>query len=274
MDFFANPSCLAGPLRSLDPESDSDDSSGHGSRGGRSPASPRQALSVCSSSGEGGPKMNSQIFLFLRKIFENEPLQNIDFAFLSAPALEYLRDVLRRKFVLGPNFEGLELIKARRRNEERFKFVVKKGIKRLFKNFKKAHNGFIKGDKLQDELEFYRHYFWEAAGIDRGRFHAFLLPGSKIQKELTLGPGKVDKTVSFSYLARIFSADRFRSDFVFYLLNDFAQECLQTRDQKLLKIADNFEAGRRPRGNKLPWTRLEMVEAQKCFVDLVFSLEN
>lgn len=269
MDLFVDPS--RGGCGPHPPDSDSEGSSQHGS-GDAGPFFGQEGLSVCSATGEGGARESDSIYLFLLKIFENEPLTNLDFAFLSPDALAYLREVLRRKFVLGPNFEGLELIKGRRRNEEQFKFVVKKGMKRLFRNFKRSRKGFIKGDKLLDELEFYRHYFWDASGHDRAQFDAFFLPGSKIQKEFAAGAARLDKTVSFSYLARVFRSEPFKRDFVAYLLHDFGQEYVQTRAHKLLKVAANFEAGKRPKSNKLPWTRAEMVEAQKCFVNLIYSL--
>lgn len=269
MDIFVDPHQIRRRSFRAPMDSDSDSSSASNSKGSDSPQ--KCALSVCSTSIDPNAKMTDSIYMFLLKIFENEEIKDHDCAFLSPTAISYLESVLHRKFIFGPNFSSLELIKARRRNEEQFKFVVKKGIKRLFKNFKKVHKGFIKGDKLLDELEFYKHYFWETAGFDRANFDGFFLPGSKIQKEFSAPMTKLDRTVSFNYLSRIFRSELFKKDFISYLLNGFAEEYVQTRAQRLLKVAVNFEAGRRPKGSKLPWTRWEMTEAQKSFVNLICS---
>lgn len=274
MDLFVDPlkERLAPRVRPQD--SDSDSSSQSGSRDDLGGPTPMEGLSVCSSSGDSGAKMSDHIYLFLSKIFENETLQDQDFRYLSPEALGYLREVVRRKFLIGPDLSSIELIKPRRRNEEQFKFVVKKGMKKLFKTFKKCHKNFIKGDKILDELEFYRHYFWETAQADRVQFDAFFLPASKLQREFASPGLKADKTVTFAYISRVFRSESFRRDFVAYLLNGFAEEYVQHRAQKLMKVAVNFEAGKRPKSNKLPWTRWEMAEAQKSLVNIIYSMGN
>lgn len=272
MDILLDQLKRGGGNRGCGADSDSDSSSQSGSKEDMVPPGHREGLSLCSQFGESGAKMSDHIYLFLTKIFENETLKDQDFRYLSTEALAYLKEVIRRKFVLGPDLTSIELIKPRRRNEEQFKFVVKKGLRRLFKNFKKAHKGFIKGEKLMDELEFYKHYFLEASLAERVPFDAFFLPGSKIQREFASPTLKADKTVTFAYISRVFRSEAFRRDFVAYLLNGFVEEYVQQRAQKLLKVAVNFEAGKRPKSNKLPWTRWEMAEAQKSFVNLIYSL--
>lgn len=272
MDIFVDPLKSQSASRGRLPDSESDSSSQSASKDDPVHATSHEGLSVCSNFVDSTTKMSDHIYLFLSKIFENETLGDADFRYLSPDALSYLKDVIRRKFLLGPDLTSIELIKPRRRNEEQFKFVVKKGIKKLFKNFKKLNKNFIKGDKLLDELEFYRHYFWEISVAERIQFDAFFLPGSKIQREFSSPTLKADKTVTFAYISRVFKSDLFRRDFVAYLLNGFVEEYVQQRAQKLMKVAVNFEAGKRPKSNKLPWTRWEMVEAQKSFVNLIYSL--
>jgi hypothetical protein len=255
-------------------DSDSDSSSQSGSRDNLADPTPMEGLSICSNSGDSGVKMSDHIYLFLSKIFENETLKDQDFRYLSPDALGYLKDVVRRKFVIGPDLSSIELIKPRRRNEEQFKFVIKKGMKKLFKSFKKSHKNFIKGDKILDELEFYKHYFWETSVAERIQFDAFFLPASKLQREFASPGLKADKTVTLAYISRLFRSELFRRDFVAYLLNGFVEEYVQHRAQKLMKVAVNFEAGKRPKSNKLPWTRWEMVEAQKSLVNVIYSMGN
>ena len=233
-----------------------------------------EGLSICASFKESSNHIENSIFSLLSKIFQEEILRDSDFQFLTDTALSYIREILKKKFTFGSNFKNFELIKARRRNEEQFKFVVKKGFKRLFKNFKKMKRGFIKGDKLLDELEFYRFYFLETCNSDRTQFEGFLLPGSKIQKEFTNPQTKMDKTVSFVYLIRIFKSESFKRDFISYLLNDFVGEYVTIRNLKLMKLAIHFTGKKKVKTNKLPWTQSELFEAQKCFVNLIYSFGN
>lgn len=254
------------------PDSDSDCSSLNGSKDDQPLHHPQGCLSICSNDEQLNGKMTNHIYLYLSKIFDHQPLTTNDICFLTPEAFTYLSGVLRRKFRSSPDLTAFELIKPRRRNEEQFKFVIKKGIRRLFKNFKKSRNGFIKGDKLLDELEFYRCYFSEVALAGGIQLESFFLPGSKIQKERSSPEVKLDKTVTFTYLTRVFRSEPFRRDFVSYLLSGFGEEYVQNRSQKLLKVAVNFEAGKRPKSNKLPWTRCEMVEAQTSFLNLIYSM--
>lgn len=274
MDSFIENSANKNNINELLHNSDSDNSSASLSIPENTDNFGEEGLSISSVFRNDSAKADSHIYIFLSKVFQDDQIRESDFGFLTDNSLSYIREILRKKFIFGANFENFELIKPRRRNEEQFKFVIKKGFKRLFKIFKKQHNGFIKGDKLLDEFEFYRFYFWETANYNRQMFEGFLLPGSKIQKEFASPNMKIDKTVSFAYLSRIFKSEAFKRDFISYLLNDFVDEYIQIRNQKLLKIAVYFVTKKKLKSNKLPWTKLELYEAQKSFVNLICSFGN
>ena len=229
-------------------------------------------LSICQSTNDTNCRMENTIYLTLCRIFQEEIPSDFEYQRLNNEALAFIHEILKKKFKFDSNFVNFELIKARRRHEEQFKFVIKKGFKRLFKNFKKMRNGFVKGDKIMDEMEFYSHYFGEMVGYDKVLMEGYFLPGSKIQKVFTSSQTKIDKTVSIAYLSRVFRSDLFRKDFVSYLLNYFVPEYIQTRNQKLLKISMNYTLRKRLKSNKLPWTKTELENAQKCFVNFIYSL--
>ena len=51
---------------------------------------------------------------------------------------------------------------------------------------KKQNNHFIKGTKILDEEEFYRYYFGSDSQKTDTSLIKYYLPGSKIQKKMTL----------------------------------------------------------------------------------------
>ena len=170
-------------LNSSDIHSDLDSSSQSISKEDTNDHFQEGVLSLCNEMGSPEGNLQTAIFLVLCKIFKEESLGDAEYRQLSQEAIGFIKELLKRKFFFDLNFMNFELIKCRRRNEEQFKFVVKKAFKRLFRNFKRANNGFIKGSKIYDELEFYQFYFKETAAVDHAQLEWYLLPGSKIQKE-------------------------------------------------------------------------------------------
>ena len=182
---------------------------------------------------------------------------------LSSNAMLYLKDSLKKKFFFDGSFQTFALRKMRRRTEEHFKFVTKLGFKFMFKNFKKLHNNFIRGQKLLDQLEFYRFYFGKCASETDEPLEKFFLPGSKIQREMFKAAGKAEKTVSLIYLQKIFTSRIFKEEFIEFLTTNFVSEYIKLRAQKLDKLASNFALIRHRNGSKLPWTTKELCEAQE-----------
>lgn len=203
----------------------------------------------------------------LESIFTNRPIRPELWAGTRPETREALRDALKRKFDVGDQGEVLPR-KGRRRTEEECKFAVKRGVKALFKAFKKAHKGFIRGNKSKDEEEFYRHYFGEAAAREHRGLEDFYLPGCKLQKE---SPRlfDLDKTVSFAYLQRVFGSDPFLRDFGEYLRTNFVEDCVKIRTEKLVKLSSAILEGRKCRSLKLPWTDLEVQTARTHLLGLL-----
>ena len=71
---------------------------------------------------------------------------------------DFFLGLLKNKFLLSDDLKGIKF-KSRIRKENKSKYIVKKGIKFLFKKFKEKNNCFIKGKKILDEEEFYFYYF-------------------------------------------------------------------------------------------------------------------
>jgi hypothetical protein len=219
-------------------------------------------------------RIENALFSIISSIFENKKVHDFQIRALSSDAEFYLSEILKKKFLFNPGFQDFALKKARRRNEEQCKFVIKKGFKRLFKEFKKSKNGFVRGNKLLDELEFYRFYFGKQVNEVSDPLESFFLPGSKIQKELGHPESKLIKTVSFAFLQKIFSSDGFKQDFVRYLLNSFVDEYINKRTENLWKVAFNFPQNKKSKGNKLPWTNEELYESQRNLLNLILSSFN
>jgi hypothetical protein len=213
------------------------------------------------------------LYSIISTIFENRKVQEFQLRAVSSDAEFYLSEILKKKFLFDPGFQNFALKKARRRNEEQSKFVIKKGFKRLFKEFKKSRNGFVRGSKLLDELEFYRFYFTNQT-TEADPLEGFFLPGSKIQKELCRPDSKASKTVSFAFLEKIFRSDAFKQDFIRYLLNFFVEEYVNKRTEQLWKMACNFTQLKKCKKGKLPWTNDELYESQRNFLNLIFSSFN
>lgn len=68
-----------------------------------------------------------------------------------------LKNLISKKYEIQ-NWK-LKNLKVKQRNENKWKFVIKKGFKFLYKKFKAKNNHFITGTKLKDEEEFYKYYF-------------------------------------------------------------------------------------------------------------------
>ena len=219
-------------------------------------------------------RLESAIYAVLSSVFENKRVNDLHVRCLNSDAQFYLTEVLKKKFVFEPGFQNLALKKARRRTEEQFKFVIKKGFKRLFKEFKKMRNGFVRGNKLLDEFEFYRFYFGGCVDEANESLETFFLPGSKIQKEMKRPEIKINKTISFAFLQTIFRSEAFKQDFIRYLLNGFVDEYISRRTEKLWKVASNFALQKKSKSNKLPWTNEELLESQRNLLNLILSSLN
>lgn len=101
----------------------------------------------------------NRFYQILLSIFSNNKVERASLNELTEEDKSDLFEMLKKKFYVDEKGENYELKKYRRRNEEQIKFVLKKGFRRLFIDFKKNNNNFLKGNKLLDELEFYTHYF-------------------------------------------------------------------------------------------------------------------
>ena len=223
-------------------------------------------VSRSSKSPPGNPSIFASI---LAEFFANRSPAPAMWLRLSTTQRDLLSEALRRKFQIS-ELGVAKLRKSRRRSEEECKFVVKKGMKSLFKAFKRRHQGFILGSKSLDEAEFYRHYFAEQALLSEQPIDLFFLPGSKAQKDSSLLPS-LDKTVSSVYLHRIFASEKFRDDFLRYLYEDFYRESLKTRESKLEKLVGLLVAGKRCKSAKIPWTDQEIQVAQSHLVGIITS---
>jgi hypothetical protein len=219
-------------------------------------------------------KIQRSILEAASAIFDKQILSTEISGKLDSDAQSYLKEALKKKFYYDSYFQTFSLRKVRRRTEEHFKLVTKLGFKFMFKNFKKLHNNFIRGNKLLDQLEFYKFYFGKHASDAGERLESFFLPSSKIQRQMHKLAAKADKTVSFAYLQKIFGSQSFRDEFVAFLTVNFVPEYLKLRQQKLAKLASNFAKGRKENGNKLPWTTEELFEAQKYFIGYIASSFN
>ena len=70
----------------------------------------------------------------------------------------FIKNILFKKFVVSNDWEIKELT-VKQKSENKWKFVIKRAMKFLFKRFKKNFLKGAKGEKLQDEKQFYSYYF-------------------------------------------------------------------------------------------------------------------
>lgn len=185
---------------------------------------------------------------------------------ISEKTKSFLYKLLKKKFILDPSLE-IKGIRKRRRNEEKFKYVVKRGFKYLFKKFKARNNFFILGTKKLDEIQFYKYYFEETSTKLNLPIDLFYLPGSKLQK-YSIKFLKFDKTVSTCYMEKIFLSKKFKEDFIKYVLNEFSLESYKIRDEKIIKILDKF-GDDKYKNLRLPWTNNEISFAQQTLINYI-----
>lgn len=178
----------------------------------------------------------------------------------------FLYKLLKKKFHLNSNLE-IKGIRKQRRNEEKFKYVVKRGFKYLFKKFKALNHFFILGTKKLDEIQFYKYYFEEISIKLNLPIDLFYLPGSKLQK-YSIKCLKFDKTVSTCYMEKIFLSKKFKEDFIKYVLNEFSLESYKIRDEKIMKILDKFKNDKY-KNLRLPWTNNEISFAQQTLINYI-----
>lgn len=182
---------------------------------------------------------------------------------LPSELLRKTAGLLRTKFALDEERWRLEPSKPKR-NEEMFKFVLKKGFRHLFRTFKQSR-GFVKGRKLLDEKEFYRHYFLGGSGDSLLAVQGCFLPGSKIQKSFAQGPARLDQNVTLAYLQKVLSFPQFRADFGVFLDKHFLKGFQDALRRKLAEVAAALVAGRSLKTVKLPWTQGEAEAARANF---------
>lgn len=196
----------------------------------------------------------------LENIFSNKESSSLLWVGLPNSIRKNLVDLLRRKFNLNDETFELKLLKYRKRSEEECKFVVKKAMKALSKNFKLLQKESKFSNRSDSEAAFYEYYFADVAQKNNELLDYYYLPGCKLQKQSDR-LFCLDKTVSFMYLQKILSSEKFKVDFLQYLLVDFKSECLKLRKEKLNKLAQYLISGKKLRGIKLPWSDFEIQTA-------------
>ena len=180
--------------------------------------------------------------------------------------------LLSKKFT----FENLEgpflIIRKGRRTEDQFKFVLRRGIKRLIKNFKNK-NPKIGGSKLTYEIQFYDYYFGESSERNNEPIGKYYLPGSKAQDSLNGYKGDLDRTVSFAYTHRLMSSEKFKKAFTRYLLEGLLEDCVEARNEQLGRISNAIRTEKNKIPN-LPWANDEIMEAQRRLLEMVSCLDE
>lgn len=103
-----------------------------------------------------------------------------DLQHLTAEERELLLCVLQKKFVLK---EGVLTRQCKKpKSENIWKFVVKKSIKFLKRRVKFDNKMLIKGEKLEDEKQFFDFYFSKTAQSLHIPIESFYLPNSILRK--------------------------------------------------------------------------------------------
>lgn len=92
-----------------------------------------------------------------------------------------MKMILFQKFYFNQNQESVA-IKTKQKSENQWKFVVKKSIKFLKRKVKYQNNYLLKGEKLEDEKQFFRYYFQKTADELEIPIERFFLPNSKLRK--------------------------------------------------------------------------------------------
>ena len=113
---------------------------------------------------------------------------------------DFFLGLLKNKFFLSSDLKGIKF-KSKIRRENKSKYIVKKGIKFLFKKFKQKNDYFIRGKKILNEEEFYLYYF-KCLESEKFPIESVYLPGSKISQISMKNP--TFKTIKIDYLKMIF----------------------------------------------------------------------
>lgn len=233
----------------------------------------RQPFSISPQISEVAPKRSNadqkydfkqRVTAILIKLFRGEPISQQELEAAESDLWRRTLAALRKKYSLDL-FEGKCNPIKPRRNEELFKFVLKKGFKRLFKNFKISSHGFVKGRKILDEEEFYKYYFFDQLNGNLEEMQACFLPGSKIQKAQAKGDKKLDQNVTIAYLYKLFTHQTFRSDFELFLTKDFVKDYLDSQKKKLKDIAEQINKSPATSSIKFPWTKSGIEIAKSAF---------
>lgn len=221
------------------------------------------------------PKINQNnrtvsLLNVLEKIFSAENFGENCLSLLDKEKREIVIGHLKQKFVIDDYEVITGVKKSKQRNEDSFKLIVKRALKKLIKRFKSSNTS-KKITKLEHEISFYENFFGETAKQLNLPISFFYLPGSKIN-ETAKDDIKADKTVSYAYMSRILSSEKFRVVFVDYVLYEFEEEYQIFRRERLEKLAKAIEE--EGKGVKLPWTKGEVLGAQKAVLDIIQEQTN
>lgn len=145
---------------------------------------------------------------------------------------------------------------AKKRNEEYIKFVIKRGFRSLFKKFKQNNNQYISGNKIEDQEQFYAYYFKTESEEKKILLDEYYLPGSQIYK-IKKKTNK-NRSLTHSYLTRIFQEEKFRADFLEFVEEGFLATHEKKRQKKLIKLCEKFQKQKSFHNLKLPWTNGEL----------------
>lgn len=127
---------------------------------------------------------------------EGATLGELDSQEMTAEERELLLLVLRRKFEVK---EGILSSQSKKpKSENRWKFVVKKCIKFMKRRVKYNSLFLMRGEKLEDEKEFFNFYFRDTAESLHIPIESFYLPNSKLRN--VQSPEKQFHTVRKSYI--------------------------------------------------------------------------
>lgn len=195
----------------------------------------------------------------LNQIF-NEVTPDLGSHLLSIRQQNAIRQILKGKMELSENLT-VQKIRKPRRAEEEYKFIVKKALKFLFRQFKRRNSDFIRGQKVLDELELYNYYFKDVLDVEEA-----LMPGCKLQKASMRS--NLNKTVSGSYLEKILTSSQFRKDFREYLEKHFMREYESIRETKIENIAKSVCEDNLKRV-QLPWTISEVEQARMNLLNIL-----
>ena len=209
---------------------------------------------------------------FLLKVFSNHQLNSKVISAIPQKLLPSIISLLSKKFTFDNLSSNFEIKKKVRRTEDQFKFVFRKGIKYLIKQFK-IKNNIEHANKFISEILFYEHYFTETCVHLGIQIEMCYLPCSKAQKSIEHCFENLDKTVSFAYIQRILNSIKFRKEFSLYLLEGFIEDCIEFRNNHLIKIASLIKKSK-SHLPKLPWTNDEIYESQKRLVELITRISS